>query len=317
MTRRKLLHLALGSAVALPAAQAGIDHLPLRLTFEGEDKFAEIVRKAQAGNWSKLPVGSRVALIAREFTGTPYVPWTLEIHDSIESPSVNLNGLDCWTLFEVALGTARMLKRPHRTFAPVHLLQEIQWTRYRAGHCSGSYLDRMHYLTEWFIDNEARNSVRDITRSLPGAQRLTGRISREMSAGWSNYRYLKENPELIPAVAKMEERVTKLPVFYVPKAKVAAVEGKLADGDIAGIVTTAQGGVCSHVGLIIKDEKGRPLFFHASRNYRKVTFEGTISTYLNTYTSHAGLIVTRPLGVASEVRDAATYQRNLKALSRA
>lgn len=316
MKRRRLLQLALGCTAAIPVARAGIDHLPLRITFKGSDKFEDIVRKAIAGNWARLPIGPRIARIAREFAGTPYVAWTLEVHDSIECPSANLNGLDCWTLFELALGIARMLERPHAAFAPSHLLQELQWTRYRAGHCGGSYVDRMHYLTEWFIDNQARGNVRDLTRSLPGAQRLTGRISREMSAGWSQYRYLKHNPELVPAIVQMEERVTALPVFYIPKAKVASMESKLADGDIAGIVTTAQGGVCSHVGLIIKDEKGRPMFFHASRNYRKVTFEGTISTYLNTYTSHAGLIVVRPLSVASEVRDAAAYQRNLKALSR-
>ena len=82
-------------------------------------------------------------------------------------------------------------------------------------------------------------------------------------------------------------------------------------------MTNSQGGVCSHVGLIVKDREGRSLFCHASKNYKKVTTEGTISAYLNTYKSQAGLIIARPLGVASEVRDSAVYQRNLKALMRA
>ena len=113
------------------------------------------------------------------------------------------------------------------------------------------------------------------------------------------------------------EEAPALPVYYIPTSKVAAIEGKLADGDIAGIVTKYQGGVCSHVGLIVRDSGGRAIFLHASKNHRKVTPQGTISSYLNTYSSNAGLIVARPLPVASEVRDTAAYQRNLKALTSA
>jgi hypothetical protein len=314
MNRRSLLALA-AAGLALPRrAGAGIDHLPLSTTFRGTARFNAIVQKALANNWRALPIGARMGRIAREFIGVPYVGFTLEIHDRVECPSCNCDGLDCWTFFETVLGMARMLERPRPAFTPQHLLLEIQWTRYRAGRCTGNYLERIHYLNEWYIDNTARGTVKEITRALGGAQRLVGRESREMTVLWRSYRYLRNNPSLRPEMAKIESRVSALPVWYIPKHKVAAIEGRLAEGDIAGIVCNAQGGVCSHVGLILKDSSGRSLFCHASKNYHKVTVEGTISGYLNNYSSHAGLIVARPLPVANEVRDNAAYQRNLRAL---
>lgn len=315
ITRRHFLSLTAAGLAAPQTGLAGINHLPLSTAFKGAERFSAIVNKAMRENWRQLPIGARMGRIAREFIGVPYAGFTLEIDDGIECPSCNCNGLDCWTFFETVLGMARMLERPRQTCAPEHLLLEIQWTRYRAGRCSGNYLDRIHYLNEWFVDNEARGTVKDVTKSLGGAQRLVGRRSREMTVLWKSYRYLRNNPKLLPQMAKIEAAVDALPVHYIPKSKVAAIESKLADGDIAGIVTKSQGGVCSHVGLIVRDSAGRALFLHASKNYKKVTVEGTISSYLNNYSSHAGLIVARPLPVANEVRDNATYQRNLNALT--
>ncbi len=314
MTRRTLLTMAAAGLILPRTGFAGIDHLPLSTAFKGTERFNAIVKKALEGNWRTLPIGTRMGRIAREFQGVPYVGYTLEIDDRIECPSVNCDGLDCWTFFETVLGMARMLERPRAAYTPRDLLAEIQWTRYRAGRCTGNYLERLHYLNEWFVDNGARGNVRDITRALGGAQRLTGRESREMTALWKSYRYLRNNPSLLPGMAKIEKAVSALPVYYIPTAKVAAIESKLAEGDIAGIVTKYQGGVCSHVGLIAKDRDGRAIFLHASKNFKKVTPQGTISSYLKTYSSDAGLIVARALPVVNEVRDATVYQRNLKAL---
>ena len=239
--------------------------------------------------------------------------YTLEIDDRVECPSANFDGLDCWTFFEIALGMARLLERPKAVYTPGDLLKEIQWTRYRAGLCTGNYLERIHYLNEWFIDNEARGNVKDITRALGGAVRLKGRESREMTVLWKGYRYLRNNPSLRPQMARIEAKVNELPVWYIPKADVAKIESKLADGDIAGIVTRDQGGVCSHVGLITRTN-GQARFMHASKNHRQVVLDQTISQYLNAFRSHAGLIVARPLSTGREVTSRSTYEANLRSL---
>ena len=68
--------------------------------FKGEDRFQTIVKKAQSEDWKAIPIGKRIIKFAEELRGTPYESFTLEIDDHIESPSVNLDGVDCWTFFE-------------------------------------------------------------------------------------------------------------------------------------------------------------------------------------------------------------------------
>ena len=53
---------------------------------------------------------------------------------------------------------------------------------------------------------------------------------REMTVMWRHYRYLRNNPSLRPEMARIEARVSDLPVYYVPKSRVPAVERELQTG---------------------------------------------------------------------------------------
>lgn len=300
------------------AGSAAAEGLPLARTCIGREKFAAIVAKATAQNWASKPIGHRMTLLALELNNTPYVGYTLEIDDRIEAPSANFEGLDCWTFFETVLGLARMLERPKARYAPQDLLAEIQWTRYRAGRCTGNYLERIHYLNEWYLDNAARGNIVDLTAQFGVDVPLVGRESREMTVLWKSYRYLRKNPDLRPKMAALEQEVSALPVRYIPKAKVRSIEPKLRNGDIIGIVSKGQGGVCSHVGIILRPSSdGAAHFMHASSNFKKVTVDEVISNYLQTYSSNLGILVARPLPTNRTVRDPAVYQANLQRLKRA
>lgn len=259
-------------------------------------------------------MGDRVIKFARELHGLPYENFTLEIDDHIESPSVNLNGLDCWTFFEQSLGMARMVAIEKEQYTPEDLLREIEFTRYRAGVCTGNYLERIHYLAEWFFENDARGSCRHITKDFPGAEQIHDRRISEMTILWEHYRYLKNNPDLREPMKTWEEYVAAMPVYHIPKTKVAAIEPQLQNGDVIGIATKHHGGFCSHVGLIVRTDDGVARFMHASRNYKKVVIDKSISGYLNSFSSHAGMIVGRPLEVEETVTDPATYRENLEKL---
>ncbi len=252
--------------------QAG-EHLPQDVTFIGHDKF------------------TRAALA---MAGTPYVGFTLEIHDRIESPSVNFNGQDCWTFFEAALGFARMLARRQDRYTPGDLLREIEITRYRGGVCKGGYLDRIHYLDEWFRDNEQRGHLRNITASLGKTVPLEDRRIDEMTVLWKGYRYLKNNPELRPGMARIEAELQTHPFRYLPKAAVQGIESKLQSGDIIGIVTHKPHVYCSHVGLVVRTADGVAHFMHASQTHKKVQVDKALSAYLADFKSHAGIVVARP-----------------------
>ena len=321
-SRRKSLSLgffgisgaALGQPFCSAQSVARSRGLPLATIFKGTDRFQKIVAKAIKENWRKRPINQRVIAFARELHGTPYVNFTLEIDDHIESPSVNFKGLDCWTFFETSLGLARMIARPQVKYSEADLLREIQWTRYRGGKCSGNYLERIHYLAEWFFENEARGNVIDISRELGYAERIKGRRISEMTVLWKHYRYLRENPELREPMKKWESYVSNLPVYYIPKSKVAKIEPKLQDGDIIGIVTGHHGGFCSHVGLTVRTKDKVTRFMHASRNYRRVVVDKSVSGYLNSFRSHAGIMVGRPLEINKAVVDPNQYRANLKKL---
>lgn len=319
VTRRSALTLGLCSLTSPPlfANETGAAkkrQLPMSTIFKGESRFKTIVAKAQEENWRALPIGDRIIQFARELHGLPYENFTLEIDDHIESPSVNLEGLDCWTFFEQSLGMARMVAIDKDQYTPEDLLRQIELTRYRGGVCGGNYLERIHYLAEWFFENDARGTCRHITKDFAGAERIHDRRIQEMTVLWKHYRYLKNNPELRAPMKTWEDYIAAMPVYHIPKSKVAATEPKLQNGDVIGIATKHDGGFCSHVGLIVRTNDGVARFMHASRNYRKVVIDKSISGYLNAFNSHAGMIVGRPLEVVETVTDPAVYKANLERL---
>jgi hypothetical protein len=278
-------------------ASAGAESLPFSTVFKGQDRFERLVAQAREGNWKSLPIGDRTATVGRAMTGTPYKNYTLEIDDRVEAPSVNMNAMDCWTFFEIALAFARMIDEPESNWSPERMLHYIELDRYRGGRCTGDYLSRLHYLEEWLSDNDRRGLVNDITRELGG--RSVSHVAREMTVGWRHYRYLKNNPKLLGPLAQMERRVSSGPFYHIPKSQVPGIESKLRNGDIIGIIGRdgRNGYATSHVGLAYRSDDGVLHFMHASapRNYGRVLVDSRLSVYLNTYSSHSGIMVGRPL----------------------
>jgi hypothetical protein len=270
--------------------QAG--SLPESLVFVGPGKYQTLVERGLAGNWGALPVGERTTKIGLALVGTPYRNYTLELDDRIEAPSVNMAGMDCWTFFEIALGTARAFKTSVNP-TPQDLLRMIELDRYRGGRCNGVFTSRLHYLEQWLYDNQSRGLVRNVTPSLPGARKLR-RNMKEMTAVWRSSRQLRANPALVPELARIERQLSKRGIWYVPKSKVPAAEKYLRNGDIVCIVTTWPRGYTSHVGIAYRDQNGILRLVHASKNAGEVIIDSRLSTYLDRYSSHAGIMVARP-----------------------
>jgi N-acetylmuramoyl-L-alanine amidase-like len=293
MRARKLLIPAL---LIYSVAFASESRLPFSTVFKGQDQFNRLVAKAKAGNWKALPIGERTAAVGQALVGTRYKHFTLEIDNRIESPSVNFQGMDCWTFFEIALGFARMLNEPESNWSPARLLHYIELDRYRGGECTGDYLSRLHYLEDWLYDNDRRGLVEDLTRKLGGQS--VPHSAREMSAGWRHYRYLAANRSLLGPLARMEAGVSSRPLYQIPKSQVARIEPKLRSGDIIGIISRDGGRYSTaHVGLALRTSDGVLHFMHASspRNYGRVVVDSELSKYLYRYRSDSGILVARPL----------------------
>ena len=282
------------ATIVLASAES---RLPFGTVFKGRDRFDNLVGKARQENWKALAIGECTAAAGRALVGTRYKSFTLEIDNRIEAPSVNFNGMDCWTFYEIALAFARMLNEPEDNWTPEQLLHYIELDRYRGGHCTGEYLSRLHYLEDWLADNDRRGLVEDLTRSLGGTS--VPHSAREMTVGWRHYRYLAANRALLGPLAQMEARVSSRPLYQIPKSRVASIEGKLRSGDIIGIISRDGRSLysTSHVGLALRASDGALHFMHASspRNYGKVVLDTTLSSYLARYRTDSGILVARPL----------------------
>jgi hypothetical protein len=290
------LVLAATAVAQKPVPPPSPPRLPIDVVFQGESKFHAIVAKAERENWRRLPLGERTVRVARELVGVPYVNYTLEVDDRIESPVVNLKGMDCWTYYENALAIARMLRHKPGPYKPQDMLHMIEVERYRNGVCTGSYLSRMHHLEEVFYDNQRRGYAINITSQLPGAERLRREI-REMTVQWKNYRYLRATPSLVAPMGRIEAKVSRLPVWHIPKSRVRSIENRLQNGDICAITTHWKYGYTSHVGLIMRINN-RAYFAHATSDRpkgRMTLIDKPITEYLNGSSKHAGIVICRPL----------------------
>jgi len=297
--RRALLTLAsralLGAgvlAIARPDRGSGREGDSSVVT--GQETFARLVTQAREHAWADRPIGERIGAVGMALRDTPYADGTLELYEDREVCSVNLRGLDCVTFFESALAFARMLRRGGRT--PEALLAEVTLTRYRRGQLT-DYASRLHYMSDWFVDNEDKRVVRLITRDLPGAARVTRRVSF-MSAHPNAYRQLKANPDLVQKIRRAEADINAREMHYLPKEKVGAARPLLMTGDIVGITTTIDGLDCAHAGLCYRDANGALRLLHASTTRKAVTLDEDLATYLAGVSTHTGIMVARPLEVA-------------------
>ena len=196
------------------------------------------------------PSPGNVTRIAELFTGVPYAPGTLE-RDNIETLRVNLDSLDCTTFVETVLAlayTAREHRQSWRDFA-----YNLRRLRYRNGETNG-YSSRLHYVSDWIVDNIARGNIREIT-----AEDNYNNM-KSVEAGFSNHRY----PYIKGSGLKSKHL-----------AEIAR------DGDIVVFTTSIQGLDATHMG-IIKIADGIPMLLHASSKAGKVLLDQlSVSEYIH------------------------------------
>jgi hypothetical protein len=117
-----------------------------------------------------------------------------------------------------------------------------------------------------------------------------------MQVPGSDNRYLRNNPAMLSDFARIEASLSQLPITYIPKSRVAAVESQLQDGDVIAVVSDWHSSYTSHVGLAVRDGKNCR-FMHATSSRSKgrcCVVDGRISEYLREKSSNYGITVFRP-----------------------
>ena len=225
---------------------------------------------------------------ARLFLDAPYVAGTLEREP--EGLVVNLRELDCTTFAETTLALARTMRQggEHRY---EDFLDQLRTIRYREG--APDYMARLHYMADWFYENERKGIVRDIGKELGGVP-LPLALSF-ISTHPESYKPLRNNPALVRAMAEREQLISARPHYYLPKEQVARLSAGIRDGDILCFVTTVKGLDVTHVGIAYW--MGDTLtFIHASSAAKRVIVqEPSLGDYLARMKRCKGIIVARPL----------------------
>jgi hypothetical protein len=119
-----------------------------------------------------------------------------------------------------------------------------------------------------------------------------------MSRFWRSSRYLRNNPELVPEMRQIENRISSRTIYHIPKAGVPAIESKIQNGDVICITGNGPEGFTEHVGLAYRDRQGVLHFMHASKDERRVMVDIALHSYIYRYRKFAGIMVVRPQEVA-------------------
>ncbi|MDH3272433.1 MAG: DUF1460 domain-containing protein [Gemmatimonadota bacterium] len=268
------------------------------VTWANEDwaLFDRTVRTASTTDAAALPMGELMARVGRLLVGTPYVPGTLEVEGE-ERLVVDFTGLDCVTFVENVYAIATAVKAgvvtrlDDRGSVEGEYERMLRALRYRGNTISG-YPSRLHYFSDWIADAEAKLLVEDLGEEL-GGELDRGPIDF-MSTHPEAYRQLAD-PENLEAIRLIERLLTARGRYVIPEDRIAAIEGRLRNGDIVAATSTIDGLDVAHVGLVLRID-GAVRLLHAPLVGDSVQVsERSLSDRILAIEGQDGIMVARPL----------------------
>lgn len=209
---------------------------------------------------------ARVAFFARTFEGTPYGAHTLE-GDS-EVLTVRLDSLDCTTFVETAMALAYTTMENRKSWRD--FVYNLKRLRYRGGEING-YPSRLHYVSDWIVDNRFRGNLSDVTDQFPRVSYLMRTLD-----------FMTSNRNLYPALADADNysrlrdiengyRQHRFPYIKTRDLSLKSTKEAFHDGDVVALVTNMKNLDVTHMGIIVKESPtAEPYLLHASSSDGKV-----------------------------------------------
>lgn len=209
--------------------------------------------------------GDRVSFFAHKFIGTPYVAHTLE--DSVEVLTVNLSELDCTTFVETVMALAYTAGERRTSWRDY--VYNLRRMRYRGGNVDG-YPSRLHYISDWIVDNSHRGNFTEVTNRLPQNRSVIKTINF-MSKHHNLYPALADSANLAK-IKQVEQGYInhQYPILRTNSLGNKQVYQSLKEGDIVALTTSNKNLDVSHLGIITIVD-GKPHLLHASSSLKKVT----------------------------------------------
>lgn len=241
-----------------------------RMRFHCDQDTTRINQLLQEGIASGIKTPNElVAFYADRLLGTPYVAHTLEGDE--ELLTINIDELDCTTFVETLYALARTTMNGRYSW--LDYAANLENMRYRNGEM-GDYSSRLHYISEWILNNASRGNLKEVTPDLPHANYLIKTIDF-MTNHKDSYRSLKDDSAMVEKIKGYEMALRNHRMPYLKKSWLGdkAVKAALRDGDFVGLVTKIEGLDISHLGIIHKDDKGEIYLLDASMSGGKVMLE--------------------------------------------
>lgn len=229
---------------------------------------------------------------ARRFMDRPYVAHTLEVNDD-ERLIINTRELDCTTFVENVVALTLCAQNGYTDFAG--FAQMLRALRYRGGKLDG-YASRLHYFSDWILDNEQMGFVCEIHAPNPPFTAVQKLNVNYMSRHPQSYKALKAHPELVPLISKQEQLLTGKTFPYIPKQKIdngAVMRQTVHDGDILALTTTMEGLEISHLGLAVWKNDGLHLLNASMIQKRVVEDSQLLRDYLQKRKTATGIRIIR------------------------
>lgn len=272
----------------IPATAVGADKEAV--TYQKKDSVT-VCRLLAASR--QLPRGTNLQLFfARKFLGLPYVAHTLEINDD-ERLVVNTCQLDCTTLVENVTALTLCAQRGQYTWRDY--LRTLTAMRYRNGKIT-DYTSRIHYFTEWITANTKEGIVTEIQSPNPPFSAVQQVSVSFMSNHPKSYKALRNHPEYVADIKKMEQQVSGQRFRYIPKTAVrnhSQLRKAVKDGDIIAITCRKKGLDIAHLGFAVWKE-GKLHLLNASQLRGLVVEEPKILyEYLQEHPTHTGIRIIR------------------------
>ncbi len=248
------------------------------LQIEGFAKYKELFSEKNTPNCD-------VITYAKAFVGVPYEGATLEKGNDKQCLAY-LQGFDCTTYVENVLAFFFSNQISEQEF-----VQNLTKLRYRSGMPSG-YSSRLHYLTEWIVDNEQKGFLKDITKELGGAP-FKDTINF-MTKHRKLYPALKSKTDF-EAMQVVENKLSNLQRYVIPKTQLSNNISKIKEGDIIAFTTDIKGLDFVHLGFAVNCKKDRKIYLlHASSKAKKVVIsKKTLAEYARDYKKVSGIVVLR------------------------
>ena len=262
---KKIITLLLLAVNSIFSSQAAT---PQEMRFHCANDTTKISELLRRGYESGIKDANQlVAQYGERLMGTPYVAHTLE--GDKEMLTINIDELDCTTFVETLYALTRTTlsgRYSWRDFA--HNLEAI---RYRGGNING-YASRLHYISDWIIENTYRGNIKEFTPELDGVQYMVKNID-----------FMSKNRDKYPALAddatfqkikttEIGYRNHRFPYFKVDFNSQKRMKKVVRTGDFVAIVTNIKGLDVQHMGVIVmKDDV--PYLLNASSVGKKVQIE--------------------------------------------